>query len=82
MLLSRTRNQDLYLESGPLSLPFQITLPIQLPCSLMDKIGKILYTINATVDIPWYTVHIVYNYVAVFSIYCLLFVLFKIGYLF
>ena len=62
LLLSKTHNQELYLEHGPLSLPFQVTLPMQLPCSFMDKIGQILYTLKATVDIPWYTFHLIYEY--------------------
>jgi hypothetical protein len=46
-------NQDLYIEVGDYSYPFQIMLPSHLPTSFEHSIGRVRYSIYATVDIPW-----------------------------
>ena len=51
--LTKTQGNDLYLEVGDYSYPFQFTLPINLPSSFEHQIGKTRYTIEGTIDIPW-----------------------------
>jgi hypothetical protein len=45
--------QELYLETGDYSYPFQVLLPANLPTSFENSNGHIRYSIRATVDIPW-----------------------------
>ena len=43
---------DLYIEVGEYSYPFQLELPSDLPTSFEHEYGQIHYSINATIDIP------------------------------
>ena len=51
--LTKTHGNDLYLEVGDYSYPFQFILPINLPSSFEHFIGKTRYTVEGTIDIPW-----------------------------
>ncbi len=46
-------NDELFLEAGSHSLPFNVILPQQLPTSFESYFGNIRYLIRATIDIPW-----------------------------
>lgn len=53
VFLAKVDNEDLYLEQGDYSYPFDIKLPSNLPTSFEYKEGKIRYSIYGTIDIPW-----------------------------
>ena len=46
-------SRDLYLEPGTHTFPFSFTLPLNLPTSFEHKTGRIRYSLNGTIDIPW-----------------------------
>lgn len=46
------KNPESYLKIGDHSYQFEFTLPNNLPSSFSDGIGKIKYTVKATIDIP------------------------------
>jgi len=52
-VLSKRSSEDLHLEKGKYSFPFEIRLPINLPTSIEHTYGRIRYTLCAIVDIPW-----------------------------
>ncbi len=45
--------QDMYIEAGDYSYPFQVLLPPNLPTSFEHQYGQIRYSISSTIDIPW-----------------------------
>ena len=53
VLLEQNENQELYIEQGQISLPFQVDLPQHLPDSFMQTCGSVTYFVNAILDIPW-----------------------------
>jgi hypothetical protein len=53
LVRKHSNNQELYLESGKISFPFSIVLPSQLPTSYEHLYGKVRYSIQATIDMPW-----------------------------
>jgi len=53
LMNKQANNDDLYLEAGNHSLPFNVILPPQLPTSFEHQFGKVRYSIQATIDIPW-----------------------------
>jgi hypothetical protein len=53
IFISKPLDNDLYLEFGEYTYPFQIVLPQNLPPSFQHQIGKIRYYAKGTVDIPW-----------------------------
>jgi hypothetical protein len=53
IFISKPLDNDLYLECGEYTYPFQIVLPQNLPPSFQHHIGKIRYYAKGTVDIPW-----------------------------
>jgi len=55
VFLAKQYDNDLYLECGDYSYPFQIQLPPNLPPSFQHKIGKIRYYAKGTIEIPWLT---------------------------
>lgn len=50
---SQQGNNDLYLEPGDYSFPFNLVLPPNLPTSFEHHYGRIRYMLNGTIDIPW-----------------------------
>ena len=52
MLLSD--EDDLHLEPGTHSYPFDVVLPSNLPSSFSNDISKIHYELEAIIDKPWY----------------------------
>ena len=53
MFLSKQSSNDLYLDIGEYSYPFEIILPKNLPTSFEHNFGQVRYNINGTIDIPW-----------------------------
>jgi hypothetical protein len=59
VLLSHKRNgnpksgKDLYLEPGFQAFPFEIFLPASLPSSVEHRDGKIRYSLQSLIEIPW-----------------------------
>jgi hypothetical protein len=53
VFISKHGGNDLYLEVGDYSYPFQFALPINLPTSFEHTFGNVRYSLYATVDIPW-----------------------------
>lgn len=53
ILLPKQPIEDFYLEVGKHTMPFQITLPENLPTSYEHDIGRIRYSIKSQIDIPW-----------------------------
>lgn len=51
--MEKKENIELFLEQGEKSLPFELVLPDNLPTSFEHEYGRIRYTLNATIDIPW-----------------------------
>lgn len=51
--LKKEPNNDLYIEPGDYSYPFEIKLPDNLPTSFEHLNGRIRYSIKGTIDIPW-----------------------------
>ncbi|CAF0905004.1 unnamed protein product [Brachionus calyciflorus] len=57
------QNDELYIEAGYYSYPFNILLPSNLPTSFEHRIGNIRYSLVATIDIPWaFDVHSVRSF--------------------
>ena len=54
VFIAKQANQDAYLEVGEFSFPFQFALPPSMPTSFEHSIGRTRYSINGTIDIPWY----------------------------
>jgi hypothetical protein len=52
LLTTTDENQDLYIEVGEHSYPFQIQLPQDLPTSFEHVHGRIRYSLNGRIDIP------------------------------
>ena len=52
-IFSKENSDDLHLEAGEQSFPFQVTLPPSCPSSFYHPMGKINYSITGTIDIPW-----------------------------
>ena len=75
MFLQKRSNEDLYIEAGDHSFPFQIQLPPNLPTSVCyhygfnlqiylkfflqyslkfeHQFGRVRYSVNSNIDIPW-----------------------------
>jgi hypothetical protein len=53
---------DLYLEAGVHNLPFNVILSPFLPTSIEHEYGHIRYSIEATIDIPWFLFDIKLNF--------------------
>lgn len=53
MFMEKEGNSDLYLEPGDYAFPFQVTLPANVPTSFEHAYGRIRYSLNGTIDIPW-----------------------------
>ena len=51
--ISKQGSQDLFLEPGDYSFPFQIQLPSNLPTSFESSNARIRYSLTSTIDIPW-----------------------------
>lgn len=51
--ISKQGSQDLFLEPGEYSYPFQIQLASNLPTSFEGKNGRIRYSLTSAIDIPW-----------------------------
>ena len=54
VFLARQGNQDAYMEVGEFSYPFEFVLPPNIPTSFEHSIGRTRYSIDGTIDIPWY----------------------------
>ena len=52
-VLSKKNGQDLYLDKGKYTFPFEIRLPSQLPTSIEHTDGRIRYFLCSTIEIPW-----------------------------
>ena len=50
----QANNEDLYLEAGNHSMPFNVPLPAILPTSFEHECGRVRYSIKVSIDIPWY----------------------------
>lgn len=53
MFVVKEENNDLFLEVGDYTYPFTVNLPLNLPTSFEHIYGKMRYSLNATIDIPW-----------------------------
>jgi hypothetical protein len=54
LLVTKQPHEDeLYLEPGDMTFPFNIVLPPNIPTSYEHQYGKVRYSIQATIDIPW-----------------------------
>jgi len=47
------KNQELFLEAGDYSYPFEVQLPSDLPPSFEHNYARIRYSLISTIDIPW-----------------------------
>ena len=52
-LMKKNDNEELYMEVGSHVFLFKFDLPAQLPTTFYHEIGKVTYSLNATIDIPW-----------------------------
>lgn len=51
--MQKKENDELFLEAGEKSFSFEFVLPDNLPTSFEHEYGRIRYSLNATIDIPW-----------------------------
>ena len=49
-------NEELFLEIGDYSYPFNVQLPQDAAPSFEHNYARIRYTITATIDIPWFVI--------------------------
>ena len=54
VFLAKQSKEDLYIEAGEYSYPFQIVIPPNMPTSFEHYLGRTKYSVNATLYIPWY----------------------------
>ena len=62
-MLQKLSNDDLYLEVGDHSFPFRVILPMNLPTSFEHHIGRIRYSIEGIIDIPWYIFKMLFKWI-------------------
>lgn len=53
LVTKQPHENELYLEAGDLTFPFNIVLPPNIPTSYEHQFGKVRYSVQATIDIPW-----------------------------
>jgi hypothetical protein len=49
----QTNNDELFIEPGSHSIPFNVILPPVLPTSFENYFGSVKYCVQATIEIPW-----------------------------
>lgn len=55
--LTNQTNEDLYLETGDYSFPFEFILPKNLPSSFQHDLGKIKYSLKGVIETPGFNIY-------------------------